>query len=91
MGSLASRLPGGELLTLHEFAYEVLERLSHELPDATVTQPRLDLLVVSYAGKRPIEFNLQSSYRAYQKAPLSKDDVVKRLVRWIETSAATRQ
>lgn len=90
MGSLASRLPGGELLTLHEFAYEVMTRLSLEVPDATVTQPRSELLAVSHAGRGPVEFNVQSSYRAYQRAPRSKDEVIKRLVRWIETSAIGR-
>lgn len=90
MGSLASRLPGGELLTLHEFAHEVMMRLSHQSPEATATQPRSELLSVSFGGRRPVEFNLQSSYRAYQKAPATKDDTIKRLVRWIETSASAR-
>lgn len=88
MSSLASRLLGGELLTLPEFAHEVVTRLSYETPQATVTQPRPELLSVSCAGKAPAEFNLQSSYRAYQHDPRAKDQIIKRLVQWIETSAA---
>ena len=89
MGSLASRILGGELLTLQEFAHEVAARLAYETPAVAVTQPRPELLAVSHAGKQPLEFNLQPSYRAYQKDPRSKDQIIKRVVRWIE--AGTRQ
>ena len=89
MGSLASKILGGELLTLQEFAHEVATRLACETPAATVTQPRPELMAVSHAGERPVEFNLQPSYRAYQKDPRAKDQIIKRVVRWIE--AGTRQ
>ena len=89
MGSLASKILGGELLTLKEFAHEVATRLAYETPAVAVTHPRPELVAVSQAGARPVEFNLQPSYRAYQKDPRSKDQIIKRVVRWIE--AGTRQ
>jgi hypothetical protein len=89
MGSLASKILGGELLTLQEFAHEVAARLAYETPAAAVTQPRPELVAVSHASARAVEFNLQSSYRAYQKDPRSKDQIIKRVLRWIE--ASTRQ
>jgi protein involved in polysaccharide export with SLBB domain len=89
MGSLASRILGGELLTLQEFAHEVATRLAYEMAAVAVTQPRPEIVAVSPAGTRPIEFNLQPSYRAYQKDPRSKDQIIQRVMRWIE--AGTRQ
>jgi hypothetical protein len=90
MGSLASRILGGELLTLQEFAHEVATRLAYEMPAVTVTQPRPELMAVSHAGARPVEFNLQPSYRAYQKDPRSRDQIIKRVVRWIEAGTRPR-
>ena len=89
MGSLASKILGGELLTLQEFAHEVGMRLAYETPAVTVTHPRPELLAVSHAGARHVAFNVQPSYRAYQKDPRSKDQIIKRVMRWIE--AGTRQ
>jgi hypothetical protein len=89
MGSLASKILGGEILTLQEFAHEVATWLAYEAPAVNVTHPRPGLIAVSHAGARPVEFNLQPSYRAYQKDPRSKDQIIKRFVRWIE--AGTRQ
>jgi hypothetical protein len=89
MGSLASKILGGELLTLQEFAHEVATRLAYEMPAVTVMQPRPEIVAVSHAGARSVEFNLQPSYRAYQKDPRSKDQIIKRVMRWIE--AGTRQ
>lgn len=86
MSSLASRLLGGELLTLPEFAHEVITRLGYDTPLAAATQPRPGIVAVSTAGKAPVDFNVQSYYRAYQKDPRAKDEIVKRLVRWIEAS-----
>jgi hypothetical protein len=90
MGSLASKILGGELLTLQEFAHEVGMRLAYETPAVTVTHPRPELLAVSHAGARPVEFNLQPSYRAYQKDPRSKDQIIKRVMRWIEAGTRPR-
>ena len=89
MGSLASKILGGELLTLKEFAHEIATRLAYEMPAVTVTQPRPEIVAVSHAGARSVEFNLQPSYRAYQKDPRSKYQIIKRVMRWIE--AGTRQ
>ena len=90
MGSLASKILGGELLTLQEFAHEVAARLAFETPAAAVTHPRPELVAVSDAGRPPVEFNLQPSYRAYQKDPRSKDQIIKRVVRWIEAGTQQR-
>lgn len=87
MGSLANRLLGGELLTLPEFAHDVETRLTFELPRVAVSQPRPAVLAVSCGGKAAVEFNLQSSYRAYQHDPRGKDKILKRIVQWVETSA----
>jgi hypothetical protein len=74
---------------LQEFAHEVATRLAYETPAVTVTQPRPELVAVSHAGVRHVEFNLQPSYRAYQKDPRLKDLIIKRVMRWIE--AGTRE
>ena len=90
MGSLASKILGGELLTLQEFAHEVAARLAFETPVATVTQPRPELVAVSLAGRKPVEFNLQPPYRDYQRDPRSKDQIIKRVVRCIEAGTRPR-
>lgn len=85
MGSLASRILGREVLTLHEFAYDIVARLAYEAPDLVATQPRPEIITVTAAGKQPVDFNVQVSYRAYHKDPRAKDQIVKRLLQWIET------
>ncbi len=90
MGSLASRILGREVLTLHEFAYEVEARLAYLAPELAVTHPRPAIVAVAAAGKPPVEFNVQPSYRAYQKDPRAKDQIIARLLDWIESSTAAR-
>jgi len=84
--SLATRLLGREILTLQEFTQEIVARLAWELPDAVVTQPRPDYLVVAGKAARPVEFTVQSSYRAYQQDPRTREQLVARFVQWVATT-----
>ena len=90
MGSLASRILGREVLTLHEFAYEVEARLAYVAPELTVTQPRPAILTVAAAGKLPVEYNVQPAYRAYQKDPRNMDQILAQLLEWIESGTTAR-
>jgi hypothetical protein len=86
MSSLTNRLLGGDLLTIPEFCHEIVMHLSYQAPNLTVDQPRAGILLVAREAGPAHEFNLQSSYRLYQKDPRSRDEIVRRLVRWIETT-----
>lgn len=86
MGSLASRILGRELLTLEQFAQEVMARLAWEYPEATVTQPRPELVAVAHGAGQPVEFTLHPSYRAYQKDTRTKEQEITRFVQWVSTS-----
>ena len=88
MSTLISRLHWAEILTLPEFTHDVVTRLSFDLPQATVTQPEPHVLVITCPGKPAVTFNLQASYRDYQKAPRSKDQIIGRLVRWVRSTLA---
>lgn len=84
--SLATRLLGREILTLQEFTQDIVERLAWDLPDAVVTQPRPDCLAVAGKAARPVEFAVQSSYRAYQKDPRTREQLIARFAEWVATT-----
>ena len=90
MSSLASRLLGCELLTLPEFMHDVEARLAFHLPGVEIARPRPGVLAVSWPGKHAVEFNLQSSYRGYQRDPRAKDEAIAQVLRWIEAGAKQR-
>ncbi|HZS89453.1 MAG TPA: hypothetical protein VFE42_18430 [Chloroflexota bacterium] len=86
MSSLSTRLLGGELLTIPQFCHEIIAHLSYQSPDLRVDQPRPGILSVARASGPAHQFNLQSSYRLYQRNPRARDDLIRRLVRWIDTT-----
>lgn len=88
-GSLASRILGRDLLTLEQFAQEIIGRLAWEYPDARVSQPRPELIAVAHGAGQPVQFTLQPSYRAYQKDTRAKEQEITRFVQWV--SAASGQ
>ncbi len=84
--SLATRLLGREILTLQEFTDELVARLAWEDSTVTVTRPRPDLLAVRRGQGQPREFTVQSSYRAYQQDPRTREQLVARFAEWVTTS-----
>jgi hypothetical protein len=86
MSSLTTRLLGGDLLTIPQFCHEIIVHLSYQSPGLQVDQPRPGILLVGRDGGPAHEFNLQSSYRLYSKNPRSRDDIIRRLVRWIDAT-----
>ena len=91
MSSLASRILGREVLTLEQFAHEVMARLAWEYPEAMVTQPRPDLIAVTHGDGRPSEYTLHPSYRAYQRDPRAKEQEIARFMQWVATALPRRQ
>lgn len=89
--SLATRLLGREILTLQEFTDEVVERLAWEDSTMTVTRPRPDLVVVARGHGQPREFTVQSSYRAYQKDPRTREQLVARFTEWVASATPGRE
>lgn len=86
MGSLASKILGRELLTLDQFAHDIVTRLAWEYAEAVVTQPRPAVLAVTFPNGQAVEYALQFSYRAYQRDPRSLELVTARFVQWVASS-----
>ncbi len=87
MGSLASRIFGREILTLQEFADDVLTRVIWEHPEAMASLTRPDCITVAFprSMNTPAELLLDSAYRAYQKDPNARESIIKRLLQWVDS------
>ncbi len=84
--SLATRLLGREILTLQEFTDEIVARLVWDDAAVVVTRPRPDLVAVARGSGQPREFTVQSSYRAYQQDPRTREQLVARFADWVATT-----